>query len=797
MDSFDDEDKSAAIPGRQAHILTQSPQTSRKYLLPPRNITPLPSPPKFIPSDKMLGGVQPQPEHLLKAEAASRQDSHAPQTQIQALNYHTRDDLSHVADAGSYQTISEPHPEELIIPTLRTQIFRLQINAPMPECIQVRCRHCQLQLAVPIIYSRSETGVEKLRCGSCRRISRFCLNLDLQSQPMYPGTRYTRQTCKQDGVRIGTQSRANLSSLPSSQYNLDGVQARESTASKVTLDLNKPGFEGMKSTSVSVERMKDLSGLEGRTKSGSRTDGTRPGSEGRMKERPGAEKRMKERPVSEGRTKGRSGSERRTKGRPGSEGRTKARSKSEGRTKGRSGSEGRSKGRLRSEVMSRLVFEGSKKGGSVAEERMNMNPISEARRRGSFVFGEMVREKRSISVERRISLLEEKIKVRSVAEERMKMRAILEKESKGQLGNKMKVNLMSEERKKGKSIFQEWPKRYRFGEWTKGISGKSLAEQLNDADISPPRVIPETTKAKSSGQSDVENWVQDLQSAGPKKWVLDLQSSDIDMQRQAAFELGMLAKHNVESRVTVANSGAIDPLVVLLSSADEKTQVYAVKALLNLSIDDNNKAEIAGAGAIEFLVTMLCAGTAEAMENAAATLVSLSVLDQNKGKIGASGAIAALVDLLVHGSPQTKKVVAAILFNLSIDHENKARIVHAGAVRPLVELMADPAAGMVGIAVAVLANLARIPEGRQAIVEHQGIPALVNVVEAGPERAKENAAATLLQLCLNSHLHRALVLAEGAIPPLVALSRLGTPRAKEKVGAFPSTANTPPLDLAV
>jgi len=87
-------------------------------------------------------------------------------------------------------------------------------------------------------------------------------------------------------------------------------------------------------------------------------------------------------------------------------------------------------------------------------------------------------------------------------------------------------------------------------------------------------------------------------------------------------------------------------------------------------------------------------------------------------------------------------------------------------------------------AVAVLANLATIPEGRQAIGEDQGIPALVEVVEAGSQRGKENAAAALLQLCTNSHRHRALVLQEGAIPPLVALSQSGTPRAKEKASAL-------------
>ena len=290
-----------------------------------------------------------------------------------------------------------------------------------------------------------------------------------------------------------------------------------------------------------------------------------------------------------------------------------------------------------------------------------------------------------------------------------------------------------------------------------------------DRDISLPRIVPDTSGADSSAQSDVDRWVQDLQA------------SDINTQRQAACELRMLAKHNMENRVTIANSGAIEPLVALLNSEDAKTQENAVTALLNLSINDNNKAEIARAGAIGPLVNVLRVGNAEAMENAAATLFSLSVMDDNKVTIGASGAIPPLVHLLINGSPRGKKDAATALFNLSIYHENKGRIVHAGAIRPLVELMADPAAGMVDKAVAVLANLATIPEGRHAIGEDQGIPALVEVVEAGSQRGKENAAAALLQLCTNSHRHRALVLQEGAIPPLVALSQSGTPRAKEKV----------------
>ncbi|KAL4200730.1 hypothetical protein AMTRI_Chr02g255000 [Amborella trichopoda] len=264
-----------------------------------------------------------------------------------------------------------------------------------------------------------------------------------------------------------------------------------------------------------------------------------------------------------------------------------------------------------------------------------------------------------------------------------------------------------------------------------------------------------------------------------RKLVEDLQSPLDEVKRDAAAELRLLAKHNMENRIVIANCGAIRLLVGLLHSEDLKTQENAVTALLNLSINDNNKTIIANEGAIEPLIHVLRTGNPEARENSAATLFSLSVIEENKIKIGRSDAIKPLVHLLGNGTPRGKKDAATALFNLSIFHENKARIVHAGAVKHLVDLM-DPAAGMVDKAVAVLANLATIPEGRTAIGAEGGITALVEVVELGSSRGKENAAAALLQLCTNSHRFCSNVLQEGAVPPLVALSQSGTPRAREK-----------------
>lgn len=286
-----------------------------------------------------------------------------------------------------------------------------------------------------------------------------------------------------------------------------------------------------------------------------------------------------------------------------------------------------------------------------------------------------------------------------------------------------------------------------------------------------PRIVSSPTTETRPDLTGVETQV--------KKLVEDLSDISLDAVRNATAELRLLARHNMDNRIVIANCGAIRLLIGLLRSTDPKVQENAVTALLNLSINDNNKTAIANADAIEPLIHVLETGSSEAKENSAATLFSLSVIEDNKIRIGRSGAIRPLVDLLGNGTPRGKKDAATALFNLSIFHENKARIVQAGAVRYLVELM-DPAAGMVDKAVAVLSNLATIPEGRAAIGQEGGIPVLVEVVELGSARGKENAAAALLQLCTNSSRFCNMVLQEGAVPPLVALSQSGTPRAKEK-----------------
>ncbi|CAA0823958.1 U-box domain-containing protein 2 [Striga hermonthica] len=321
-------------------------------------------------------------------------------------------------------------------------------------------------------------------------------------------------------------------------------------------------------------------------------------------------------------------------------------------------------------------------------------------------------------------------------------------------------------------------------------SAVSSIDYTPSPEIESSRLLPSNPDSagytKSSrqvlGPSPSELTYDELTTASRvEKLVEGLKSPSTDTQAACARELRLLARHNRENRVIIDECRAIGPLISLLRSEAREVQEHAVTALLNLSINDSIKARIAGQGALDPLIHVLSTGTPVARENAAAALFSISRIEEYRVKIGRSGAVRALVELLGNGSIRGKKDAATALFNLSICHENKARIVQAGAVRHLAGMVVEPRGEMVDKAVALLANLTTVGEGCAAVAREEGaVGSLVEVVESGSHRGKENAASVLLQMCMGSARYCRSVLQEGAVPPLVALSQSGTPRAKEK-----------------
>jgi len=260
-----------------------------------------------------------------------------------------------------------------------------------------------------------------------------------------------------------------------------------------------------------------------------------------------------------------------------------------------------------------------------------------------------------------------------------------------------------------------------------------------------------------------------------------------EAQKQAAYELRLLAKCSMDNRMCIADAGAIPLLVSLLSSKDSKTQENAVTALLNLSIFDKNKVLIMAAEALDPIIEVLRSATSmEARENAAATLFSLSVVDDYKVQIGSKPmAINALVVLLRDGTPQRgKKDAATALLNLAVYHDNKPKIVSAGIVPIIFSLLQDDEAEEIrDDTLAVLALIAGCPDGLAAInMEATAIPVLVGLLRLGSSRGKENAVVVLHALCKSGgeEVLSSVLQVKDARPYLYSLITLGTPRAKRR-----------------
>ncbi|WOK93765.1 hypothetical protein Cni_G02466 [Canna indica] len=302
-----------------------------------------------------------------------------------------------------------------------------------------------------------------------------------------------------------------------------------------------------------------------------------------------------------------------------------------------------------------------------------------------------------------------------------------------------------------------------------------IAQWCEENGMDPPKRPAQTSSKPPSTCSASEHAkVVDL--------ICKLSSANLTDQRSAAGELRLLAKRNADNRACIAEAGAIPILVSLLYTHDVHIQEHAVTTLLNLSIFEENKGRIIVSGAVPGIVHVLKRGSMEARENSAATLFSLSVVDRNKVIIGESGAIPPLVLLLGEGSQRGKKDAATALFNLCIYQGNKAKAVRAGVIQTLMGLLTDPEGVMLDEALAVMAILSSHPEGRAAIRTADALPVLVKVIRLESPRNKENAAAVLVHLCNGEQQqqHLAELQEQGMMVPLLDMVESGTDRGKRK-----------------
>lgn len=295
-------------------------------------------------------------------------------------------------------------------------------------------------------------------------------------------------------------------------------------------------------------------------------------------------------------------------------------------------------------------------------------------------------------------------------------------------------------------------------------------------------------------------------------------------------------------RLRMAAAGAILPLVDAISdpsgaAPDPELHEHAVTAVLNLSLSPANTAAVLGSGAAAPLCRAVAdrVATPAARANAACALMRLARSGGPAASraIGRAGAVPALAGLLGDGTAtlQEHKDAAAAMYTLCAGEnaDNAARAVEAGAVETLVRMVAEEvleeaeevdaptnstpprtqsslsssslasssssAAGMADRALCVLSAIVAAggAAAAEAVAGCGGLGVLVELLQGGTRRQREAAADMLMRVCGGEgaeHLRR-MAAREGAVPPLVALSQTGSPRARKTAEALTALLRMP------
>ncbi|RLN73387.1 hypothetical protein BBJ28_00016079 [Nothophytophthora sp. Chile5] len=225
-------------------------------------------------------------------------------------------------------------------------------------------------------------------------------------------------------------------------------------------------------------------------------------------------------------------------------------------------------------------------------------------------------------------------------------------------------------------------------------------------------------------------------------------------------------------------TGVVPPLVKILRSGSVIQQLWATKALGNLSVgDDANRVAIARKGGISLLVALVRAGTAEQKPFAAQALGNLALNYANRVAIAREGGIQPLVALVREGMDEQKRWAAEALAKLAKNDANRVAIAREGGIQPLVALVSAGTAEQKRWATYALGNVAESDVNRVTIARNAGISPLVALVRAGSAELKRWAAYALGVLATNAA-NRVAIAREGGIQPLVALVRAGSAEQK-------------------
>ncbi|CAH1435067.1 unnamed protein product [Lactuca virosa] len=270
----------------------------------------------------------------------------------------------------------------------------------------------------------------------------------------------------------------------------------------------------------------------------------------------------------------------------------------------------------------------------------------------------------------------------------------------------------------------------------------------------------------------------------PERFLSVLDRGDERKKLKVVDQIRHLSKDDEEARIFMGENGVVEALIRFFESSVHERKIVAQEsaamALFNLSLNNNrNKENMVAAGVLPLLEEMIRNSSSPAA--VAALYMNLSSLEQAKPVIGSSDAIPFLIHILENGSESESKSDALhAVYHLSTCNSNIQRLVSFGILNALQPLMDDQTWSETVIA--VLTNMANnLALAREEMVSAHGlVSGLSTVLDVGEPMVQEQAAGCLLVLCTENDKCIQMVLQEGVIPSLVAISANGTVRGRQK-----------------
>ncbi|XP_068662444.1 U-box domain-containing protein 14 [Aristolochia californica] len=232
-----------------------------------------------------------------------------------------------------------------------------------------------------------------------------------------------------------------------------------------------------------------------------------------------------------------------------------------------------------------------------------------------------------------------------------------------------------------------------------------------------------------------------------------LSSESERIRTDATCELRLLSKHDPDSRLFIAEAGAVPLLVQSLYSVEANAQENAVATLFNISIS-HREPLMSMPVLVDALGHVLRhPKSPSAAQTAAATLHSLLVVDAYRPIIGSKPhLLTPLIHLIQYSDSPTRSIKDGLkaLFGVSLYPLNRSRLVELGVVPPLFNLVVkDSRIGIVEDSTAVIAQVAGCYESVEAFRQVAGVKVLVDLLDVSTGstiRVKENAVSALLNL---------------------------------------------------